>query len=283
MVRVRLLVVVIEDRDVRRRRGDELLAGAPAQRIQEVRVVDDDLLRLVPPALAEVRERPDVLEELPVATLHRGPPGVVAGEVVHEPDPRSPVVLVASRVGTVVERDRQRELDVADVLVEGAHLEVVAQSQVHGEPVARQIVLGVDREVVHRNPVIHRLALDVLDRVGLRIVRIEWLVRVEDEPAVVTARAVRLEINPVVVHAELDLVIAARTLREPGEVVLELPAGLGTHLVVTGAGTQVRAIDLLVTESEALRAEVTGGIGAVAERRTHLVLRKRPLEAELVQ
>ena len=99
--------------------GEELLAGTPAERIQEVRVVDDDRLSLVPPAFPEVRERPDVLEELAIATLDGGPSGVVAREVVDKPDPGTPVVLVAPGVGAVVPWNRQRELDVPDVLVEG--------------------------------------------------------------------------------------------------------------------------------------------------------------------
>ena len=67
--------------------------------------------------------------------------------------------------------------------LKGAHLEVVAESQVQGEAVARPVVLGVDREVVHRHVIEPRLALAVLDRVGLGVVGIEGFVGVEGEAA----------------------------------------------------------------------------------------------------
>ena len=156
--------------------------------------------------------------------------------------------------------------------LKGADLKVVAEAEVQGEAVACPVVLGVDRKVMDRNAVKHRLPLGVLDRVGVRVVGIEGLVGVEVEPAGISADAVRREVDPVVVHPELDLVIAAHPLGEPGEVVLELPAGLRTHLVVAGAHPEGGPADVRFAQRQPLGVEVAGVPGTVAERLAHLVL-----------
>ena len=283
VVRVRILVVVVQHRDVRRGGGKELLARPAGERVRIGRVVDDDRLLLVPPPLAEIRERADVLEELPVAALHRGATGIVRRQVEDETDPRPPVVRVAARIRAVVEGDGHRERDVADVLVEGADLEVVTQPQVQRQPVRGDIVLDIRGNMVHRHAVVAGLRLHILRGVGVRVILVERVVGLEGEPAGVVTEAVRLEIDPVVVHADLQLVVAAEAGAEEREVVLELPAGLRPHLVVAGAGAEVRAADIDRAIRQSLGVEVAGVERAVGESRAHFVLGEGALETELVQ